>query len=513
MKSWNDVVKQLILGSQQVPSIAIDTFPADLKPSIEALASENTEKKLLSIASLLNQYKLAGTCPWVKAPASFCESPIETKPYCNPNVRHIVSRILVSKDERLLSQCLRLVSEAGQILPVDLIQSIFVFLEKAKINDGSLLKALGNRGTWIIEQNPVWLECFGSVEASNWIDSSGVKRKNDFLNRRLNDPDKALNELLEIWKTEPVKQRIALLDVIVESLEPSDLDFLISLEKDRSNQIRSMAVTTRLRLEDSVLTSVILSDLREIFSTSKGLLKKTKFNVTLPENFKDYWTTYGLDESLSQIPGVKKVGKKAGWLYQLLSLVPPTLLAKALECELSKLIKITDDSEYSIEIMNAFNASSDRFFDLDYLASRLSSLSDEYRLFWLVDRVCHYKLSVIEPFLVPVLNWFAKSSGARNDTTNLSNLIVEIQKKCWVENISLSRELSIAVIDACLSLNLKEGPYYQFFFVINDLGYGLDVGAFDVINKKVCAQKVVQIDMLIRRLEQRVALHKEFSNE
>jgi hypothetical protein len=210
---------------------------------------------------------------------------------------------------------------------------------------------------------------------------------------------------------------------------------------------------------------------------------------------------------------VKKVGKKAGWLYQLLSLVPPTLLAKALECELSKLIKITDDSEYSIEIRNAFNASSDRFFDLDYLASRLSSLSDEYRLFWLVDRVCHYKLSVIEPFLVPVLNWFAKSSGARNDTTNLSNLIVEIQKKCRVENISLSRELSIAVIDACLLLNLKEGPYYQFFFVINDLGYGLDVGAFDVINKKVCAQKVVQIDMLIRRLEQRVALHKEFSNE
>jgi hypothetical protein len=105
-------------------------------------------------------------------------------------------------------------------------------------------------------------------------------------------------------------------------------------------------------------------------------LKKRRLRVELPAALDKAAIRDGIDESP---PASRKIGERAWWLVQMVSLVPPAHWTTRFECDAGTFIDAVADTEHAAELLSALRHAASRHGDDTWLAVLLQHLLAQRR--------------------------------------------------------------------------------------------------------------------------------------
>lgn len=499
MMAWEQLVKQCILGTGQQSGGLPVTDDPQLTASLDGLVELSPEQQLLAATSIISSYRQSGLSPWQTVDAKHPQSAREALPYCSVNVDNILRNFLLEKDLKLITQAFTLIVQAGQIIKPALLPDMLTLAALNKSIRPTLLQCMGERGKWLSVQNPDWRR-LQYVETTNWQDARGEQRQLMLHQARAENPAQVRLVLESIWSTEPAKERLLLIEGLQTNLGPDDLRFLRNGEKDRSMPVREEAALYRLQLGDEQLEQSLLAGLEQLIDGS---------TVSLPGEFAPHWAKFGISEKPGQYANGKKLGQKAGWLYQCLKLISPTGLAKQANCSIAALVDSITASDNAI-MMGALDKSAKCCGDENYLQERFKRLNEREQLHWLWEHGKGYPLATVEPLILKTIDYYR--TVTREKWWQLLELAADFATRLGDE---LPPELSQSLIEVCLKqMGEQTKQYWAVRDGVDGLGYYLHPSVFETIRQQIEAQPEQQInfDTLLTRYQQRVDLHKEFNS-
>ncbi|WP_052888928.1 DUF5691 domain-containing protein [Thermogemmatispora carboxidivorans] len=329
MSRIESLVHCALIGTRQEPpppALASTPFERLLD---ELPAAMLLERKLLLLAGAEAVYALAGTSPFPLGVAVI-PAPAEKLPPCSPQAAALIKSVLQESHSELLPLALELLARHGRRLPFSLLPTVFAALARpsAAATWPVLAQVIGERGRWLIRQNPSWRILLSSLPVTElseqelnslWYEGSFAGRLALLRQLRTYNRPLARQWLEEVWPQEQREQRLALLETFEIGLEQDDEAFLEKVRNRRSYQERRLAVSLLLRLPSSACR-------RELPVVAHGLLQREQqseegyvVRVVLPETPPPSWQRFGIEQkSLSE--GQKQ---HVSWLQELISLVPP----------------------------------------------------------------------------------------------------------------------------------------------------------------------------------------------
>jgi hypothetical protein len=97
-----------------------------------------------------------------------------------------------------------------------------------------------------------------------------------------------------------------------------------------------------------------------------GKLKKRRLQVQLPVTLDKATLRDGLDASP---PASRKIGERAWWLVQMVSIAPPSHWTQRFTCDVETFIEAVEDTEYGSDLMSALTEAAIRHVDDVWLAA------------------------------------------------------------------------------------------------------------------------------------------------
>src|SRR6185312_1555060 len=173
-----------------------------------------------------------------------------------------------------------------------------------------------------------------------------VGQRSEILRRlRAIDPAKARTWLTGVWKREKAEARTKFIETFNVGLSSEDEPFLESALDDRSEGVRTTAVSLLPHIPTSAFAQRMLARADNIFEYSQGVLtvkplQDTEINKELRRD--------GIDTSRLQ-PNID--GRQAWYITQIISLVPPTHWEERFATTPTDLIASAQDNQWFQEIM------------------------------------------------------------------------------------------------------------------------------------------------------------------
>lgn len=322
------LVGAALLGSErQPPPLAGAEGPlADL---LARLDPADPAGALLGAAAAVDLYRRAGYPP---RPVPLEAAP----PACD---RHDLSRVsdraaahlarmLAGEHSQVLPEWLEAAASAGRRAPEEQLPALLdAGLDQPKLQE-PLLAVLGARGRWLAALNPRWHYAQEAAETPEtevaftqaWETASAEHRPRLLARLRASNPALARQVLQESWSQESAWARAEFLAQLAVGLGPQDEPFLESALDDRSQTVRSAAVDLLARLPTSRLSQQTLERVCQLVNLKTG--RAVRFEITLPQGCDQAMQRDGVDPKFKP-PASLKLGQKAGWLLQMLRLVPP----------------------------------------------------------------------------------------------------------------------------------------------------------------------------------------------
>jgi hypothetical protein len=318
---------------------------------LNALGIKNNvseEEILLSAAAIFSKIK--------KANFSTIQLSPPLKPIINSNnnvcgprsIKHLYM-IVDGAFEHALPEFLYNLAKNKKCLPPEILPDL---LEQSLTSPElwrKLKKNIGERGEWIIRQNPHWHRLLSPPIPDNWEDSSNDERLSILRKLRKEDPTKALDLAKEAWKEESVNQRIRFLKVLETNLDQELEIFLETLLDDRRKEVRRTAVQILAKIPNSALSYRIFNRLKELINIKKRTLKKDKLTIELPNKLDDNMIRDGIDPRVQWFKG----GVKASRLGQMIALTPPHLWLEYLEMDATEALELFVRSDWGELLVQA----------------------------------------------------------------------------------------------------------------------------------------------------------------
>ncbi len=284
-----------------------------------------------------------------------------------PRLTALLGDILLGSNAELRTEALERVAHsrlllAPELLPLALRQTS----REARL---ALRPVLGERGRWLAGLRPEWRWALAPSVAETalaedleerWSEGSQQERKALFESARRIDANRARNLLLESWKAEKAEQRLAWVEALRDQLCPDDGEFLLTLQSDRSSQVKVAAARLLWKLTDSVVTQRVRGRAQSFLSFKKrapGLLGKVfgkdaegELDVTLPpEQFDATWERDGIFESPPQ-----GAGRRQWWLKQTLAATPPSAWCTRFAVSPEVLVQAALEHEHKSVLLDAW---------------------------------------------------------------------------------------------------------------------------------------------------------------
>lgn len=237
---------------------------------------------------------------------------------CSPLSQKCLQEILNGEFEDALLEFIQLLQKNSQIFPPIALPMLFDRCLEEPPFFQMIEPVIGQRGHWLLEQNPSWKPLCTPEESSDWLTASFGLRQNTILRLRKEDPDKAIELLQSTWDTERPESRAEFLSALHVGLNVADVPFLEANLNDRRREVRQIAADLLVLLPDSDLVQKYLGFAQSCFSIQQQG-KKLELSITFPKNFPDEWRSNGI-ESMGNAPftGVQR----NGWGFQLLRRIP-----------------------------------------------------------------------------------------------------------------------------------------------------------------------------------------------
>lgn len=370
MSSWQQVVQSAILGTQRQPFQP--PALAELTPIWQATADLAPEERLLQAIALLTQYEAVGAQPARPLPfAPTTPVPPETLPPAPRGAVRLLKGLLTDFDAKLVGEWLYLGAAYGCYAPHTHLPQLLERASKDRTLAAALAPVLGERGRWLLTYNPEWrISAAETLDQSIWQTGSSDARVRFLETLRCTAPQTARDLLTAVWAKEAATERAAFLATLRTGLATADLPFIESTLGDRSQQVRATAVRLLTALPTASLRTRLLTQLSSYLLLERRWLQR-KLTVNLPNNFDQEWAHWGLRE---QSPLGVRIGQKAGWLVQLLGLLPPSAVVEALKVDAIELLTLISESDYAEGLMTALLEGAETHQDYAFLHAELRHL-------------------------------------------------------------------------------------------------------------------------------------------
>lgn len=380
-----DLLKIALVGTGRASADPPESPVAGLA---EAISEADPQSRMLTHAALRTVYETAG-----RQASSVAElpepAPEDTTASCTDGAVDTVLgffRMVHSGLPDLALEAASLLTSQGQSIPPHRLPE---FLDACPPSLRDAFRPLvGERGRWLAQFNSEWswvtderpTVAFDDEEVARevWEEAGPRSRTAVLESLRKRDPDKGRAWLEEVWSKEKAEVRQAFLETLAIGLSDADLPFLESLSNDRSEKVRTIAGGLLARLPNSPFS-------QRMWERANGLLryeppakpasidedwkeipKKPKLGGSLaiepPKSFESDWKADGLIEKPPT-----KMGKRAWWLRQILSYVPPSRWSEEFEAAPRALLVASLESDFSRDLLAGWSEASRRFPNAEWI--------------------------------------------------------------------------------------------------------------------------------------------------
>jgi len=188
-----------------------------------------------------------------------------------------------------------------------------------------LLPVLGERGRWLVAQNPDWSAKYvaGADDAAAvelaWNTGAPAQRAAALRAMRAADPAAALASLQSGWAQEAADLRAALLPCLEVRLSLADEPFLEAALDDKRKEVRGIARELLAILPGSQLSARCAARMEALFTLQpRGEGQLPVLEVALPEACDKPMKRDGVG-----VENPYHLGEKQAWLFNMMQCVPP----------------------------------------------------------------------------------------------------------------------------------------------------------------------------------------------
>lgn len=219
---------------------------------------------------------------------------------------------------------------------------------------GPLSATLGERGRWLTQQNPEWHSLLAAADSpldlDTWETGTLPQRRFFLEQRHQSNPEEARQLLAATLPTEPAATQATLLSALAHSLSPADAPLLEPYLVARSKEVRQTVAPLLARLPHSALVERAWQRAAPLLTLKHTRVGRTKLLVTLPEGWDKSWLADGVEQQTANFEG----GERAGWLGQLLALLPPSRWVAHLGVGVEELLELADATEWNPLLLRAW---------------------------------------------------------------------------------------------------------------------------------------------------------------
>jgi Family of unknown function (DUF5691) len=223
---------------------------------------------------------------------------------------------------RLQHALLATLAALGCRLPPPLLPAALELSRRSLALRPAVAAVLGERGRWLAAQRDDWRHAAGAADEGDaeaaWDQGSLDQRRALLMRQRQQDPAAARERLAATLTELPARERADLASVLAEGLGLDDEPLLDTLRRDRSREVRQVALALLLRLPEAAHPRRAGERLAGLMSHERALLRK-RWVIDAPAAAGGDWTD---DQVEVDRPKQESLGERAWWLLQLVRQVP-----------------------------------------------------------------------------------------------------------------------------------------------------------------------------------------------
>lgn len=285
---------------------------------------------------------------------------LEGLPDLSPAAVESLLRLLEGEWEEFLPECLDLASLTGSVVPGRAIPELLKIATRKRDLRPVVTKLAGLRARRLAQKHAEfsWLLMHGEISADAWDSDFRDERLAWFAHMRLEDPDRALQSVVEQWSGEEGAFRESLMRIIASSPIRNDEAWLESVGlKDRRQEVREQAMVALGQLEGSRFRERAFVRAKSVLKIERRLFKKV-LTLAVPEAYEVPWGDDGVREKPPQ-----GTGEKAWWIRQIIGLIPLGDWPALLGCKEDELLTLPLDPDWADPIVSGWIDSALRWPD------------------------------------------------------------------------------------------------------------------------------------------------------
>jgi hypothetical protein len=358
---WKEITMAALLGTQRKAFA-----PARPDGALGLLLAETIspdEAGLLRLAAVTSLHRRAGKLPAFGNPTFPSACPPEKTSRCSPLAGSFLAQVLEGGRLPLLEEWLDLAAGHHQRIREEYLPLVFAQAKLVESLREKLLPVLGERGRWLAGQNPDWRLFIPALDEKIWQEGQRKERLVFLRDLRAVDPGGARDLLVSTWTQEPPAERAAFLGALENRLSMADEAFLESVLDDRRKDVRQAAAGLLANLPKARLVGRMTERARKLVTWKIGLLRSS-LEVNLPEACDPAMLRDGIE---SKPPAGARIGEKAWWLAQILSIVPPRTWSAAWGKRPAQILDMVRKHEWEDALLLGWTEAAERFTDSDWL--------------------------------------------------------------------------------------------------------------------------------------------------
>jgi hypothetical protein len=369
---WDEIVKVALIGTDR--SNLSTAVQESLKQQGVDI-SKGPTKMLLDGAALYAQLQRSGSYPKPWAGALPDKASNESGTTCSRKSRSHLQLILKGEYLDLLPEFVYHLVKHKKLLPLDLLPSL---LDQSKSNNDLwkvLRHAIGERGRWLIQQNPEWQALLFDPQIVDWETGTRDERFALLRYHREHDPAKAREYIQTTWQQDDLKSREQFLKILKTKASKYDEDFLENCLDDRRKEIRKTAASVLTHIPYSKRTDRIFNRLvDQMILNEKVGGKKEKIKIQLPEELSPSLIRDGIDPASRWFKG----GVKASRFGQMIAIIPPKRWEVHFEKSATDTLHLFVKTEWSELLLQAVTEATVTHRDMEWAEAILLFWLDNY---------------------------------------------------------------------------------------------------------------------------------------
>lgn len=346
----------------------------DMEPWMQSIYSDiknnatGKEDLILKLLSFQYAYENAG-CLADNAEEQFPAAESEILPYAGQPAQEILRELLNDNAEMLLYRWIFHCQRANKIVFPEFIYALYDIALTNEILFDAVQSICGRRGDWLAGLNPAWQIYTQADTQEVWLHGTAAQRKKLIGRLRRKDAAHAIALLSSSWKEEPAGDKVEFISQLSINLSHTDLEFLEECVKEKSQKVRTAAISLLSGLPGSNVVKQT-TELAKTFITSKQtksllVLQKTNIEFRRPDKYEAEWEMAGISKT-SNSAELEKFSEAEIWLHYMIISTPPSVWETHLQLSPARICELIGRSAQDSKFIFSFAVAAQKFHDTNW---------------------------------------------------------------------------------------------------------------------------------------------------